>query len=97
MSPSATPRARAEPLTALVRSAHSRVSLVARLSRLRGHPHLPTEICNCARRHPHCAIRVAEAGAVRITRREADGLGIGAWRRAREARVKLVVNEVDLF
>jgi hypothetical protein len=29
--------------------------------------------------------------------READGLGIGALRRAREARVKLVVNEVDLF
>src|SRR3982751_3784782 len=97
VSSSATPLARAESLTALVRSAHSRVSLVARLSRLRGHPHLPPQISNCAPGHPHSAIRVAEAGAVRITRREADGLGIGALRRARETRVKLVVNELDLF
>ena len=41
VSSSATTVARAEPLTALVRSAHSRVSLVAPLSRLRGHSHRP--------------------------------------------------------
>jgi hypothetical protein len=35
---SGTTVARAEPLTTLVRSAHSRVSLVAPLSRLRAHP-----------------------------------------------------------
>ena len=38
VSSSATTRSRSEPLTTLPRSARSRVSSVARLSRLRGHP-----------------------------------------------------------
>src|SRR5215208_4494315 len=45
---SSTTLALAEPLTTLPRSARSRVSLVARLSRLRGHPHLPAQIRNCS-------------------------------------------------